>query len=132
MKSYNTTTTSNPARSILIFPKLIPYVPSTGVSRSQFSLPARQRSKPSRSGPGSSYNHLRNPLSAKRLAPHKGLPLDSCKRVEEGRDDEDHGARDKTRGPTDDANELHGAHDGVSRRAGIVGRDLADRGIEGG
>lgn len=78
------------------------------------------------------YNHLRNTRAAQGLASDEGLALDTGKGIARGREGEDDGGGNQGAGGNDDAEPLDDRHAGVGGGAHVVGRDLADRGVEGG
>lgn len=76
------------------------------------------------------YDHLRDTLSAESLAADESLPLNSCKRIESGRNGKDDSSGNETGRMDDDAEPLHDGHGEVDSSADVVGRDAADERIK--
>jgi hypothetical protein len=75
-------------------------------------------------------DHLRNALTAQRLATLELLALQTCQRVENSRDHQHDCRSDEAGGFGDDAEPLYQAHYSVYRSAHVVGAEPADEGIE--
>lgn len=77
------------------------------------------------------YDHLRNALSAQRLAANKGLALDAGKKVGHSSQSKEHSSGNQARGGAiSQAQPLDQGHDGVGTSAHVVGLDFPDVGIE--
>jgi hypothetical protein len=69
-------------------------------------------------------------MATESLAANKGLASDGGQQVADGGQRKKDSGGDQGGVGVDDAEEEHDGHDGVGTSAGIVGRDLADHGIE--
>jgi hypothetical protein len=78
------------------------------------------------------HNHLRDPLPAQRLAPHEALSLQTSKRVERSREEQEHRRGNQARSFLDDAQPLYQTHCSVYSCAHVVCGETAYEGIEGG
>ena len=78
------------------------------------------------------YDHLGDARAAEGLATDEGLTLDAGEQVAEGGNGEDDGGHDQGGGGDGQTEPLDEGHGTVRAGAHVVGRDLADRGIEGG
>lgn len=76
------------------------------------------------------HNHLSNTLATKGLATNKGLTLETSKTVADSSENEEYGSGDQAAGACKETDPLDGAHDEVGGGSHVVGRDLANRGIE--
>lgn len=82
--------------------------------------------------PSHLYDHLCHTLSTQGLAADKGLVLDGGQEVAKSSEHEKDGSSKQTSSLGNCAQPLDQTHDTVDAGARVVGRDLADRGIERG
>lgn len=75
-------------------------------------------------------DHLRDALSTQRLAALECLALETSKRVEDGREEQDHGSSDQAGDSRGNASPLYCAHGGVESGAQKVGLELANESVE--
>lgn len=76
------------------------------------------------------YDHLRDTLSAERLAALECLALESGKRIEDGCEHQHHSRCDQAARPLRNARPLYDAHAKVESGAEIVGLEFPDKSIE--